>query len=239
MAPRASASPSRGLPGSGRCMSLMLALFVGFELAKLDLQPCRYLVCTEFAGLRRRAYALGNRHQSSVSAVVRAAFGAELERAGLECGARILRLDPVRRRGRCCSRAGNTTSFSASAWRPELLLYTVSPDTLFVSSDWGILRACFSFFAGCLVYDLRLRSGDRLKAPNLWEAGCLAVGHRLRGDDAAGRLAICVSAGGHDHDLRFFLRPGRHLDRSAELGAAKARPVVLLDLHDPHLHIRR
>ena len=55
------------------------------------------------------------------------------------------------------------------------LLYTVSPDSLFVSSDWGMLRACFSFFAGCLVYDLRLRSGDRLKAPNLWEAGCLAL----------------------------------------------------------------
>ncbi len=56
-----------------------------------------------------------------------------------------------------------------------LLLYTVSPDTLFVSYDWGMLRACFSFFAGCLVYDLRLRSGDRLKAPNLLEAGCLLL----------------------------------------------------------------
>ncbi len=56
-----------------------------------------------------------------------------------------------------------------------LLLYTVSPHTLFVSTDWGILRACFSFFAGCLVYDLRLRSGDRLKAPDLCEAGCLVL----------------------------------------------------------------
>ena len=56
-----------------------------------------------------------------------------------------------------------------------LLLYAVSPDNLFVSSDWGMLRAGFSFFAGCLVYDLRLRSGDRLKAPDLWEAGCLLV----------------------------------------------------------------
>jgi peptidoglycan/LPS O-acetylase OafA/YrhL len=55
------------------------------------------------------------------------------------------------------------------------LLYAVSPGTLFVSTDWGILRAAFSFFAGCLVYDLRLRSGDRLKAPNLWEACCLVV----------------------------------------------------------------
>jgi peptidoglycan/LPS O-acetylase OafA/YrhL len=55
------------------------------------------------------------------------------------------------------------------------LLYTVSPGSLFVSTDWGILRAAFSFFAGCLVYDLRLRSGDRLQAPNLWEACCLVV----------------------------------------------------------------
>jgi peptidoglycan/LPS O-acetylase OafA/YrhL len=55
------------------------------------------------------------------------------------------------------------------------LLYAVSPGTLFVSTDWGILRAAFSFFAGCLVYDLRLRSGERLKAPDLWEACCLVV----------------------------------------------------------------
>jgi peptidoglycan/LPS O-acetylase OafA/YrhL len=30
-----------------------------------------------------------------------------------------------------------------------LLLYTVSPETLFVNTDWGILRAAFGFFAGC------------------------------------------------------------------------------------------
>ena len=34
----------------------------------------------------------------------------------------------------------------------------VSPHTLFVSTDWGMLRAIFSFFAGCLVYELRVRS---------------------------------------------------------------------------------
>jgi peptidoglycan/LPS O-acetylase OafA/YrhL len=56
-----------------------------------------------------------------------------------------------------------------------LLLHTVSPNTLFVSTDWGILRAGFSFFAGCLVYDLRRRSGDRLIAPSLWEACCLVL----------------------------------------------------------------
>jgi peptidoglycan/LPS O-acetylase OafA/YrhL len=32
-----------------------------------------------------------------------------------------------------------------------LLLYTLSPNTLFVNTDWGILRAAFGFFAGCLV----------------------------------------------------------------------------------------
>jgi peptidoglycan/LPS O-acetylase OafA/YrhL len=56
-----------------------------------------------------------------------------------------------------------------------LVLYSVSPDTLFVSHDWGMLRACFSFFAGCLVYDLRLRSSRRLVAPDLLETGCLAL----------------------------------------------------------------
>ena len=56
-----------------------------------------------------------------------------------------------------------------------LLLYSVSPNTLFVTTDWGMLRACFGFFAGCLVYDLRQRSGVRLKAPSLLEAGCLVL----------------------------------------------------------------
>ena len=55
------------------------------------------------------------------------------------------------------------------------LLYTLSPHTLFVSTDWGMLRAIFSFFAGCLVYDLRIRSGSRLPAPSLWEACCVVL----------------------------------------------------------------
>jgi peptidoglycan/LPS O-acetylase OafA/YrhL len=55
------------------------------------------------------------------------------------------------------------------------LLYTLSPHTLFVSTDWGMLRAIFSFFAGCLVYDLRVRSGGRLTAPSLWEACCVVL----------------------------------------------------------------
>ena len=55
------------------------------------------------------------------------------------------------------------------------LLYTLTPHTLFVSTDWGMLRALFSFFAGCLAYDLRVRSADRLTAPNLWEAACAVL----------------------------------------------------------------
>ena len=36
-----------------------------------------------------------------------------------------------------------------------------------------------------------------------------AAGHRLRGDDAVGLMAVCVSAGRHDPDPRIFVRPGR------------------------------
>jgi peptidoglycan/LPS O-acetylase OafA/YrhL len=55
------------------------------------------------------------------------------------------------------------------------LLYQVSPEALFVSSDWGILRAMFGFFAGCLAYHLRARSDEKLTAPNLWEACCVVL----------------------------------------------------------------
>jgi peptidoglycan/LPS O-acetylase OafA/YrhL len=55
------------------------------------------------------------------------------------------------------------------------LLYQVSPDTLFVSSDWGILRALFGFFAGCLAYHLRARSHAQLTAPSLLEACCVVL----------------------------------------------------------------
>jgi peptidoglycan/LPS O-acetylase OafA/YrhL len=55
------------------------------------------------------------------------------------------------------------------------LLYLISPRLLFVASDWGVLRAIFSFFAGCLAYDLRARFAHRLPAPTLLEAGCLVL----------------------------------------------------------------
>ena len=56
-----------------------------------------------------------------------------------------------------------------------VLLYQVSPDKLFVSSDWGILRAMFGFFAGCLAYQLRAHSHARLTVPSLWEACCVVL----------------------------------------------------------------
>jgi peptidoglycan/LPS O-acetylase OafA/YrhL len=53
-----------------------------------------------------------------------------------------------------------------------VLLHLVSPETIFVSNDWGMVRAIFSFFAGCLVYELRLSSQGRLEIPNILEAFC-------------------------------------------------------------------
>lgn len=54
----------------------------------------------------------------------------------------------------------------AAGWQ----LFERSPNSLFVSSDWGMLRAIFSFFAGCLAYDMRLHSKGRLETPNMLEA---------------------------------------------------------------------
>ena len=54
----------------------------------------------------------------------------------------------------------------AAGWQ----LFERSPNTLFVSSDWGMLRAIFSFFAGALAYDMRTHSNGRLETPNMLEA---------------------------------------------------------------------
>jgi peptidoglycan/LPS O-acetylase OafA/YrhL len=54
----------------------------------------------------------------------------------------------------------------AAGWQ----LFERSPGTLFVSSDWGMLRAIFSFFAGALAYDMRVHSRGRLETPNMLEA---------------------------------------------------------------------
>ena len=54
----------------------------------------------------------------------------------------------------------------AAGWE----LFERSPGTLFVSSDWGMLRAIFSFFAGALAYDMRAHSSGKLETPNMLEA---------------------------------------------------------------------
>jgi peptidoglycan/LPS O-acetylase OafA/YrhL len=152
----------------------MLALFVGFELAKLIFSRAD----TSFA-LNSQAFADGHSLWEIVTNLLflqsfglhaglswnGPAWSAALEFYVSILFAVVVLLFPRRK----------YDVFLGLCVAAGLLLYAVSPDTLFVSTDWGILRACFSFFAGCLVHDLRLRSGDRLKAPDLWEAGCLVL----------------------------------------------------------------
>ncbi|MDO8401625.1 MAG: acyltransferase [Bradyrhizobium sp.] len=152
----------------------ILALFVGFELAKLIFSRAD----TAFE-LRAQAFAQGHSLWELVTNVLflqsfglhwglswnGPAWSAALEFYVSILFAVVVLLFPRRK----------YDVFLGLCVAAGLLLYTVSPDTLFVSYDWGMLRACFSFFAGCLVYDLRLRSGDRLKAPDLLEAGCLVL----------------------------------------------------------------
>lgn len=152
----------------------MLALFVGFELAKLIFSRAD----SSFA-LNSQAFADGHSLWEIVTNLLflqsfglhsglswnGPAWSAALEFYVSILFAVVVLLFPRRK----------YDIFLGLCVAAGLLLYAVSPHTLFVSTDWGILRACFSFFAGCLVYDLRLRSGDRLKAPDLWEAGCLVL----------------------------------------------------------------
>ena len=56
-----------------------------------------------------------------------------------------------------------------------MLLHKVSATTIFVSNDWGMFRAIFSFFAGCLVYELRVASKPKLEIPNIMEAFCVIL----------------------------------------------------------------
>ncbi len=152
----------------------VLALFVGFELAKLVFSRAD----TAFA-LNAQAFAEGHSLWEIVTNLLflqsfglhaglswnGPAWSAALEFYVSILFAVVVLLFPRRK----------YDVFLGLCVAAGLLLYTVSPNLLFVSPDWGMLRACFSFFAGCLVYDLRLRSGDSLKAPDLWEAACLVV----------------------------------------------------------------
>ncbi len=56
-----------------------------------------------------------------------------------------------------------------------LLLYIASPDKLFVSTDFGVLRAALGFFFGCLIYDLRVHTPERLTMAGSLETATLVV----------------------------------------------------------------
>jgi peptidoglycan/LPS O-acetylase OafA/YrhL len=65
--------------------------------------------------------------------------------------------------------------FLALCLAAGLQLFEKSPNSLFVSHDWGMLRAMFSFFAGCLVYEMRQHSTGRLELPNMMELGSVLL----------------------------------------------------------------
>lgn len=77
-----------------------------------------------------------------------------------------------------------------------LQLFAKSPDSLFVSHDWGMLRAMFGFFAGCLVYEIRRHATGRLPLPNVIEAGTvlLCIGFLLTTRWGAGHYTFPVLA---------------------------------------------
>lgn len=65
--------------------------------------------------------------------------------------------------------------FAGLAFAALLGLQAVSPNSLFVSTDWGILRAALGFFVGCLIYELRAGSEQPLSTPTAFEVASLAV----------------------------------------------------------------
>jgi len=85
------------------------------------------------------------------------------------------------------------------------MLYAVSPDTLFVSTDWGVLRALFSFFAGCLVYELRARFSAPLTAPSELEIlfVVVAIAFAVVTPQGAGQFAFPLVAGALIYVLSF------------------------------------
>ena len=121
----------------------------------------------------------------------------------------------------------------AAGWQ----LFERSPNSLFVSSDWGMLRAIFSFFAGCLAYDMRQHSNGRLETPNMLEAWSVLLFAAFVLTTPQGALQYRVSRAGRDRDLHVLVRPGPHFRAAALASAAEARPVVVLDLHGAHLRV--
>lgn len=54
------------------------------------------------------------------------------------------------------------------------------------------------------MYNLRIRSASRLRAPSVWEACCVVLANCLRSDHQTRRVAICLPAARHGRDLHFF-----------------------------------
>lgn len=65
--------------------------------------------------------------------------------------------------------------FAALALFAGIALFAASPDNLFVSADWGVLRCAMGFFLGCVLYDLRVHRPARLSMPATLETLCLIV----------------------------------------------------------------
>lgn len=117
-----------------------------------------------------------------------------------------------------------------------MLLYWNSPETLFVNADWGMLRGIFSFFAGCLVYELRQSSSERLEMPNILEASCVMIGilYVLSKPTGGFQFTFPLLAGIVIYTFSFDQGRISRMLRSPLL--QKNRLVVLFDLHDPRFH---
>ena len=121
----------------------------------------------------------------------------------------------------------------AAGWQ----LFERSPGTLFVSSDWGMLRAIFSFFAGCLAYDMRIHSNGKLETPNMLEAWAVLLFAAFVLTTPQGGLQYAFPVLAVIVIYVFSFDQGRISRAAAIARAAKARPVVLLDLHGAHLRL--
>ena len=59
--------------------------------------------------------------------------------------------------------AANISSLRSWRFYPAQILLRLSPQTLFVSFDWGFFRCAFGFFVGCLLYRLKELSPEHLR----------------------------------------------------------------------------
>ena len=70
---------------------------------------------------------------------------------------------------------GARWAFAALALLAGLALHAISPNSLFVIRDWGILRCLFDVFAGCLAYGLRDAARVPPRLASASEAAALAA----------------------------------------------------------------